>query len=106
MAASSIRRRRWPWVLLGVVLVLLLAGWYALSRLDAYLLARAQTEADRYGARLGRKLQSTDLDTRLFPSLGAKVSGAAVRPAEGESHRLAAVEHLEVSIAARPLIAS
>jgi len=107
MTATARRTRRWPWILSVVLVVVVGAVWFALLRLDAFLLAEVRKQADVYAQRLGRPIAIGDISTRLFPSVGATVSEVSVGPAEDEgSHAPLAIARLEVDVAARPLLAS
>lgn len=83
------------------------AVWFALSRLDAILLAEARKQVEPYAQRLGRPIAIGDISVRLFPSIGATVSDVSLGPASDEGD-LAPLKIASVAldVAARPLIAS
>lgn len=106
MAMTIEKKRRWPWIAGGVVALLAVAAFVALSRLDAYLLTRARTEAQALSQRLGRPVEVGDLSTQLFPHVGVEVAGLKVGPAEGEEASLAELEELDVAVALWPALRS
>lgn len=99
-------KRRWPYIVVGIIAVVVIAVAVALWRLDAFLLKTAREQAQTYSQKLGRPITIADLSTRLFPSVGAKVSGISVGAAEGEEAPLANVADVDVRVAAWPLITS
>ncbi|MFY0582787.1 AsmA family protein [Cystobacter fuscus] len=100
------KKKRWPYILGGVVLLLVVAGAIALWRLDAFLLERARTEAATYAKQLGRPIEIGDVSTRLLPSVGAEVENVVVGAAEGEPVPLLEMKRLEVAVALWPAITS
>ena len=82
--ATAARRRKWPYVLGGLLLVLGVALGVALWRLDAFLLAEARKRADAMGVKLGRKISIGGISTTLLTGLGVRVDGVEVGPAQGE----------------------
>jgi AsmA protein len=103
---SMAAKRRWPYILAGLVALVVIVVAVALWRLDAILLKTAREQAATYSQKLGRPITIGDLSTRLFPSVGAKVSGISVGPAQGEEAPLANVADVDVRVAAWPLITS
>ncbi|WNG22849.1 AsmA family protein [Cystobacter fuscus] len=106
MSQQPLKKKRWPYILGGVVLLLVVAGAIALWRLDAFLLERARTEAATYAKQLGRPIEIGDVSTRLLPSVGAEVENVVVGAAEGEPVPLLEMKRLEVAVALWPAITS
>lgn len=100
------KKRRWPYVLGGVLALLVLVVAVVLWRLDAILLKTARDQAATYSQKLGRPIQIGDISTRLFPTIGAEVEDVTVGPAEGEELPLAQMASLDVRVAAGPLLSS
>lgn len=100
------RRRRWPWVLGGIGLALVLAAGGALAYLDSVLLEQARVEAEALSQKWGRKVTVGDISTQIFPRLGVQVEGVEIGPGEGEPEPLATVARAEVSIVVGPALRS
>ncbi|MBZ4421588.1 AsmA family protein [Myxococcus sp. RHSTA-1-4] len=100
------KKRRWPYVLGGVLALLVIVVAVALWRLDAILLKTAQDQAATYSQKLGRPIEIGDISTRLFPTLGVEVENVTVGPAEGEELPLAQMSSLDIRVAAGPLLSS
>jgi AsmA protein len=100
------QKRRWPYVLGGILALLVIIVAVALWRLDAILLKTAQDQAATYSQKLGRPIQIGDISTKLFPTLGAEVENVTVGPAEGEELPLAQLATIDVRVAAGPLLSS
>lgn len=99
-------KRRWPYVVVGLGGLVVAVVAVALWRLDAILLKTARDQAATYSQKLGRPITVGDLSTRLFPSVGAKVTQVSVGLAQGEEAPLAEVKQIDVRVAAWPLITS
>src|SRR5437763_194509 len=95
---AQVKKRRWPLILGGALLVLLVGGVVALRQLDAYLLTRVRTEAADFSQRAGRTVTVGDLSTTLFPTLGLRLERLAVGPAAGEDLPLATVERVDIQV--------
>lgn len=106
MSAVEKKKRRWPYVLGGVLALLVIAVFIALWRLDAILLKTARDQAATYSQKLGRPIEIGDISTQLFPTVGVEVENVTVGPAEGEDLPLAQMASLDVSVAAGPLLSS
>jgi AsmA protein len=106
MTEQQPKKKRWPYVLGGIVLFLVVVVAVALWRLDAFLLQRARTEAARYSQLLGRPVEIGDISTKLVPTLGVKVEDVAVGAAEGEQVPLAELKRVDVSVALWPALTS
>ncbi len=100
------KKRRWPYVLGGVLALLVIVVAVALWRLDAILLKTARDQAATYSQLLGRPIEIGDISTRLFPTLGAQVENVTVGPAEGEDLPLAQLALVDIRVAAGPLLSS
>lgn len=100
------KKKRWPYVVGGVVLVLVAVVAIALWRLDAFLLSRAQTEASRLSQTLGRPVEIGDIDTQLVPHVGVEVENVVVGAAEGEQVPLVELKKLDVAVALWPALTS
>jgi AsmA protein len=106
MSVQQPKRKRWPYVVGGIVLFLVVVVAVALWRLDAFLLQRARTEAAQLSQRLGRPVEVGDIDTQLFPHLGVEVENVVVGAAEGEPVPLAELKKLDVGVALWPALTS
>jgi AsmA protein len=104
MAAQ--KKRRWPYVLLGILGVLVVAVAVVLWRLDAILLKQAREQAATLSQQLGRPVEIGDISTKLFPHVGVDVDDVTVGAAEGEELPLAQMKNLDVRVAAMPLLSS
>ena len=100
------KKRRWPYVLGGIIAVLVLAVALVLWRLDAILLQQARAQAATLSQQLGRPVEVGGLSTKLFPHVGVDVDAVTVGPAEGEELPLAQLKNLDVRVAAMPLLRS
>lgn len=100
------KKRRWPYVLLGIVGVLVLAVVVVLWRLDSILLREARAQAATLSQQLGRPVEIGDISTKLFPHVGLDVEDVTVGAAEGEELPLAQMKNLDVRVAAMPLLTS
>ncbi|WP_257459371.1 AsmA family protein [Archangium lipolyticum] len=106
MSEQQPKKKRWPYVLGGIVLFLVLVVAVALWRLDAFLLQTARTEAAKYSQQLGRPVTIGDISTKLVPYLGVKVEDVGVGAAEGEQVPLAELKRVDVSVALWPALTS
>src|SRR6218665_369696 len=106
MSAQQPKKKRWPYVLGGIVLVLVAGGALALWRLDAFLLDKARAEAAAYAQKLGRPITLGALSTRLLPSVGVEVENVVVGAAPDEPAPLLDMKHLEVDVALWPALTS
>ncbi len=100
------KKRRWPYVLGGVLAVLVLAVALVLWRLDAILLKQARAQAATLSQQLGRSVEIGDISTKLFPHVGVDVDAVTVGPAEGEELPLVQLKNLDVRVEAMPLLRS
>ncbi|CAM3743246.1 AsmA family protein [Corallococcus sp. ZKHCc1 1396] len=103
---AAVKKKRWPYVLGGIVVVLVAIVAVVLWRLDAILLKTARDQAATYSQKLGRPIQIGDISTKLFPHVGAQIENVVVGPAEGEDLPLAELKTVDVSVAAMPLLTS
>ena len=106
MSVQQPKKKRWPFVVGGIVLLLIVGVAIALWRLDSFLLQRARTEAAQLSQRLGRPVEIGDIDTQLFPHLGVEVENVVVGAAEGEPVPLAELKKLDVGVALWPALTS
>jgi AsmA protein len=106
MTVQPPKKKRWPYILGGIVLLLIVGVAIGLSRLDAMLLERARTEAAQLSQTLGRPVEIGDISTRLFPHIGVEVDSVTVGAAEGEQVPLVSLQKLQVGVALSPLVSS
>jgi AsmA protein len=100
------KKRRWPYVLLGILAVLVAGVAVVLWRLDTLLLKQAREQAATLSQQLGRPVEIGDISTKLFPYVGLDVDDVSVGAAEGEDLPLAQMKNLDVRVAAMPLLSS
>jgi AsmA protein len=100
------KKRRWPYVLLGILAVLVAAVAVVLWRLDTLLLKQAREQAATLSQQLGRPVEIGDISTKLFPYVGLDVDDVTVGAAEGEDLPLVQLKNLDVRVAAKPLLSS
>lgn len=100
------KKKRWPYVVGGVLALLILIVAGALWRLDAILLSRARTEAAQLSQQLGRPVEIGGISTKLFPNVGAQVTGVSIGAAQGEPVPLAQLQAVDVRVALMPLLKS
>jgi AsmA protein len=105
-SAPANRRRRWPWVLGGIGLLLLVAVAGALAYLDSLLLKRARAEVEALSQQWGRPVTLADISTQLFPRLGVQVEGVEIGAGEGEPEPLATLSRAEVGVMVMPALRS
>ncbi len=67
------KKRRWPYVLGGIIALLVIAVAVVLWRLDAILLQQARAQAATLSQQLGRPVEIGDISTKLFPHVGVDV---------------------------------
>ncbi|RJS19997.1 AsmA family protein [Corallococcus sp. H22C18031201] len=103
---SAVKKKRWPYVLGGIFVLLIAGVALVLWRLDAILLKTAREQAATYSQKLGRPIEIGDISTKLFPHVGAEVKNVTVGPAEGEDLPLAQLKSVDVSVAVSPLLSS
>ncbi|RYZ33605.1 MAG: AsmA family protein, partial [Myxococcaceae bacterium] len=103
---AAVKKKRWPYVLGGVLVLLIAIVAVVLWRLDAILLKTARDQAATYSQKLGRPIEIGDVSTKLFPYVGARIQNVSVGAAEGEDLPLAEVKDVTVSVAAMPLLTS
>jgi AsmA protein len=106
MSEQQPKKKRWPYVLGGIVLFLVVVGAVALWRLDAILLERARTEAATLSQTLGRPVEIGDISTQLVPHVGVEVENVVVGAAEGEQVPLVELKELDVAVALWPALTS
>ncbi|MCY1073089.1 AsmA family protein [Archangium lansingense] len=106
MSEQQPKKKRWPYVLGGIVLFLVAAVAVALWRLDAILLQQARAEATKLSQTLGRPVEVGDISTQLIPHLGVEVENVVVGAAEGEQVPLAELKGIDVAVAVWPAITS
>jgi len=92
------RRRRWPFVVGGVVLLLAGAAAAGLFYLDSVLTTRARAEAAELSKQWGREITVGRVATQLIPRLAVVVKDVAVGPGPGEPEPLATLERAEVVV--------
>jgi AsmA protein len=100
------KKRRWPYVLGGILGVVVIAVAVVLWRLDAILLKEARAQAATLSQQLGRPVEVGDISTKLFPYVGVDVENVTVGAAEGEELPLAQLKGMDVRVAAMPLLSS
>lgn len=100
------KKKRWPFILAALVLLLVGAGAFALWRLDSWLLERARAEAATLSQKLGRPVEVGSLSTRLWPYLGVQARGLSIGPAQGEPRPLLQLERVDVAVEARTVLSS
>ncbi|RKH44807.1 AsmA family protein [Corallococcus sicarius] len=103
---AAVKKKRWPYVLGGILVLLIAIVAVVLWRLDAILLKTARDQAATYSQKLGRPITIGDISTKLFPHVGAQIEDVVVGPAEGEDLPLAELKQVDVSVAAMPLLSS
>ncbi|NNB86567.1 AsmA family protein [Corallococcus exiguus] len=103
---AAVKKKRWPYVLGGILVLLIAIVAVVLWRLDAILLKAARDQAATYSQKLGRPIEIGDVSTKLFPYVGAHIQNVSVGAAEGEDLPLAEVKDVTVSVAAMPLLTS
>ncbi|RYZ37418.1 MAG: AsmA family protein [Myxococcaceae bacterium] len=103
---AAVKKKRWPYVLGGILVLLVAIVAVVLWRLDAILLKTARDQAATYSQKLGRPIEIGDISTKLFPHVGAQIENVVVGPAEGEDLPLAELKAVDVSVAAMPLLTS
>ena len=106
MSEQQPKKKRWPYVVGGIVLFLVVVVAVALWRLDAILLERARTEAATLSQKLGRPVEIGDISTQLIPHVGIEVENVVVGAAEGEQVPLAELKELDVAVALWPALTS
>ncbi|HYO64528.1 MAG TPA: AsmA family protein, partial [Archangium sp.] len=106
MSEQQPKKKRWPYVLGGIVLFLVAVVAVALWRLDAFLLQRARTEAATLAQTLGRPVEIGDISTQLVPHVGVEVENVVVGAAEGEQVPLVELKELDVAVALWPALTS
>ncbi|NBD09682.1 AsmA family protein [Corallococcus silvisoli] len=103
---AAVKKKRWPYVVGGVLVLLVAIVAVVLSRLDALLLKTARDQAATYSQKLGRPIEIGDISTKLFPHVGAQIENVTVGAAEGEDLPLVELKSVDVSVAAMPLLTS
>ncbi|MGE6762665.1 AsmA family protein [Corallococcus interemptor] len=103
---AAVKKRRWPYVLGGILALLVVIVAVVLWRLDAILLKTARDQAATYSQKLGRPIEIGDVSTKLFPYVGARIQNVSVGAAQGEDLPLAEVKDVTVSVQAMPLLTS
>ncbi|MET0403538.1 MAG: AsmA family protein, partial [Cystobacter sp.] len=106
MSQQPPKKKRWPYVLGGIVLLLVVVGAIALWRLDAFLLRVAREQAATYAQKLGRPIEIGDVSTQLLPSVGVQVENVVVGAGEGEGVPLVELKRMEVAVALWPAVSS
>ncbi|PTL84892.1 AsmA family protein [Vitiosangium sp. GDMCC 1.1324] len=106
MSEQQPKKKRWPYVVGGIVLFLVIVVAVALWRLDAFLLQRARTEAAQLSQTLGRPVEIGGVSTQLIPHVGAEVENVVVGAAEGEQVPLAELKRVDVAVALWPALTS
>lgn len=93
---SEPKKRRWPKVLAGVAIALVVVLGVAVFALDRILLSQARKQADLLSRDLGRPVVIEGVATRLLGGVGVKVSGVSIGPGEGEDLPLLELRRAEV----------
>ncbi|MBF5043072.1 AsmA family protein [Aggregicoccus sp. 17bor-14] len=104
--SSEPKKKRWPIVLGAIVALLVAVVLIVLWRLDAILLDQARAQAATLSQRLGRPVQVGDIDTQLFPHVGAEVQDVVVGAAAGEDAPLLELKSVDVRVALMPALRS
>ncbi len=81
---TTTRKRRWPWVVGGVLAVLIVAGAVAVSRVDAVLNEQAAAQAVKLSQRIGRPLRIGNVSLKLLTGLAVEVTDVHVDPLSDE----------------------
>lgn len=103
---ETVKRRRWPVVVGGIVAVLVIAIVVVLQILDAQLLKRVREELAVRSQQLGRPIELRDLSTRIFTGGGVRLEGLSVGAAPGEELPLATIDRVEVRAKLWPIVRS
>ncbi len=103
---SGPKKRRWPYIVGGLLALLVLAVFIVLWRLDSILLTQAQAQAAKLSQQLGRPVTIGNISTKLFPQVGADVENVSIGAAEGEDVPLAVLQNVDVRVATMPLLKS
>lgn len=103
---SGPKKRRWPYIVGGVLALLVIVVAVVLWRLDAILLKQARAQASQLSQQLGRPVELGGISTKLFPYVGAQVEDVSVGAAEGEEVPLAQLANVDVRVAVMPLLTS
>ncbi|HYO56617.1 AsmA family protein [Archangium sp.] len=106
MSEHQPKKKRWPRVVGGIVLFLVIVVAVALWWLDAFLLQLARTKAAQFAQTLGRPVEIGDISTQLVPHLGVEVENVVVGATEGEQVPLAEMKELDVAVALWPALTS
>ncbi|HET7753626.1 MAG TPA: AsmA-like C-terminal region-containing protein [Anaeromyxobacteraceae bacterium] len=98
MTQAHPRRRRWPLVVGGVVLVLVVAVVVAVLALDSILLSQVRKQTDLLSRDLGRPVTVDGIRTKFLGGLGVRVTGVQVGAGPGENLPLATLQRAEVEV--------
>lgn len=96
---SEPRPKRWPKILLAVVVILLVAVFVGLQVLDSFLLKTARDQAAPVAKKLGRPIEIGGLSTTLLSGLGVRITGVKVGAGAGETEPLVELGRIEVKLA-------
>src|SRR4051794_6159370 len=100
------RRRRWPWVVGGAVLLVGGSAVVGVLYLDSLLLKQVRTRTAELSQKWGREVTVGGVATQLFPRLGVVVKDVAVGPGPGEPEPLATLQRAEVQVLVMPALRS
>src|SRR5690242_19529558 len=92
--ADPLPRRRWPKVLAGVVLVLVVGSLV----LDRVLTSQARRQADELSARLGRPVTIGAISTKVLTGFGVRVTDVGIGAGPGEGAPLLELKRAEVRV--------
>lgn len=100
------RRRRWPWVVGGAVVLLGAAAAAGVFYLDSVLLKEVRAQAAELSKKWGREVTVGGVATQLIPRLGVVVKDVSVGPGQGEPEPLATLQRAEVAVEVMPALRS
>jgi len=96
---QNFAKRRWPKVLLAVVLLLVVLGVAAAFTLDQVLTAAARGQAATLAKQWGRPVEIGAVKTTFLTGLGVRIEGVRIGAAEGEPRPLLELDRAEVKMA-------
>src|SRR4051812_30167121 len=92
------KRRRWPWVVGGAVLLLGAVAAAGVFYLDSVLLKEVRAQTAELSRKWGREVTVGGVATQLVPRLGVVVKDVSVGPGPGEPEPLATLQRAEVQV--------
>jgi AsmA protein len=96
---SEPRPKRWPKILLAVVVAVVVLAAVGLQILDSFLLKTARAQAAPVAKQLGREVEIGGLSTTLLSGLGVRITGVKIGPGAGETEPLVEIGRIEVKAA-------